>query len=103
MSRKAGVMIALALLAAAAGWLVLTDIRLKRGFERITAGEQKANVVTSIGEPHDVVPCSTFRSNPMPACVEEYTYLSLLSFTDVWTVDFDVQGYVVGKYRYRSP
>ena len=101
--RKAVTTAAAAVVLAAILWLVGTDFRLKKEFRQIAIGDPKNEVTASIGRPRYVVRCASYGGNPLPGCVEEYAYLSLLSFTDVWTVDFDDNDRVIRKYRYRSP
>jgi hypothetical protein len=84
-------------------WLVIADQMLKSGFARIALGMTQSQVVGILGAPHAVEVCNTFGGTPAPRCAKELSYLSWLSFTDVWTVRFDKRGLVLGAVRYRSP
>ena len=81
---------------------VVYHLKLKSDFSRIVRGESQADVKQALGEPHDVVKCGNFGGYP-PGCDKQFSYLSAITFWDVWTVSFDSSGHVVGKYRYRSP
>jgi hypothetical protein len=83
--------------------LVVYDQKLKSNFNHIVMGESQAEVKHALGEPHGVVECGTFGGSPPPGCDEEFSYVSALTFWDVWTVSFDTGGHVVRKLRYRSP
>jgi hypothetical protein len=83
--------------------LVIRDLQLKSEFGYLKLGASRADVVQALGEPHAVVRCGQFGGNPPPDCVKEFSYLSILSFTDVWIVSFDANDAVVRKLRYRSP
>jgi len=87
------------------GWLLCVDYSLKAGFHKV--GFVKAKIgskafwkalglrsADTLGHVGQEIPSS---------CVKEYSYLSLLSFIDVWTVGFDDTKRIVWKYRYTSP
>jgi hypothetical protein len=81
---------------------VVYHLKLKSDFSRIERGESQADVKQTLGEPHDIVKCGSFGGYPA-GCDKQFSYLSAITFWDVWTVSFDSSGHVVGKDRYRSP
>ena len=89
------------------GWLVCVDSFLKAGFRRLDAGQSREQVESILGKPSDIEECGHFGGKvgrEIPSnCVYEYSYVSLLSFTDLWAVGFDDTERVVWTYRYRSP
>lgn len=84
-------------------WIVDHHFRLKSGFASIEHGDTESRVELVLGEPYEVIKCGQFGGIPAAGCVKEFSYLSLLAFTDVWVVDFDANDRVIGKLRYRSP
>jgi len=89
------------------GWLLYVDRSLKDGFDKVDVGHNREQVESILGKPSGIEECGHFggkNSQTIPAgCVKEYSYLSLLSFVEVWTVGFDDAQRVVSKYRYTSP
>ena len=83
--------------------LVIPDQQLKSGFANIKLGASQSEVVDMLGEPHAIVQCGRFGGRPPPACVTEFSYLSIIIFVDVWIVSFDASERVVRKLSYRSP
>jgi hypothetical protein len=95
----ATVLVPLALVA----WVIIQHLRLKSGFSGIEHGTSQAEVVQALGEPNSVVKCGSLGGPPPLDCVKEFSYLSILAFTDVWVVSFDANDKAVRKLRYRSP
>jgi hypothetical protein len=87
--------------------LVIPDQQLKSGFANIKLGASQSEVVDILGAPHAIVQCGVqcgrFGGRPPPACVKEFSYLSIIIFVDVWIVSFDASERVVRKLSYRSP
>jgi hypothetical protein len=85
-------------------WLIICHVHLKSGFAHIEHGTPAAEVVQTLGEPNGIFfECGHFGGKPPAGCVREFSYLSILAFTDVWVVSFDANDQAVRKYRYRSP
>jgi hypothetical protein len=84
-------------------WIIGYHLHLKSGFAAIEHGDTQRRVEQLLGEPHDVIGCGQFGGAPPTGCAKGFSYLSLLAFTDVWVIDFDAEGRVVRKLRYRSP
>src|SRR5580704_12447124 len=78
-------------------WIVGHHFRLKSGFASIKHGDPQSRVEQVLGEPHDVIKCGQFGGAPPVGCVKGFSYLSILTFTDVWVIDFDATGSVVRK------
>jgi hypothetical protein len=64
-------------------WAIIYHLRLKSGFTGIERGISQAEVVKALGEPSSVVKCGWWGGNPPVGCVKEFSYLSILAFTDV--------------------
>jgi hypothetical protein len=84
-------------------WLIISHLSLKSGFASIEHGASQAEVVRDLGEPNSIVRCGSFGGHPPAGCVKEFSYLSILAFTDVWVVSFDSDDRAIRKLRYRSP
>ena len=84
-------------------WVVIQHLRLKSSFAGIEHGTSAAEVVQTLGEPNGIFECGHFGGKPPAGCVNEFSYLSIVAFTDVWVVSFDANDQAVRKYRYRSP
>jgi hypothetical protein len=97
------VLLAVGLPAAVLGSLVIGDQRLKSGFDRIATGTSRAEVTKILGDPHAVVECASFGGKTPAGCTKEFSYVSLVTFWDVWVPSFDANDRVVRKLRYKSP
>ena len=83
--------------------LLIRDQGLKSAFNEIVMGESQEIVVQKLGQPYAVVECGQFGGTPPVGCAKEFSYVSVLTFWDVWAVSFDASDRVVRKLRYRSP
>ncbi len=95
--------LAVGLPTAVLGSLVISDQRLKSGFDRIATGASQAEVTKILGDPYAVVECASFGGKPPAGCTREFSYVSLVTFWDVWVLSFDENDRVVRKLRYKSP
>ena len=89
--------------AALLAWLAIGHQQLTSGFNRVALGETQTEVLRTLGEPHGVVECGSFGGTPSADCDREFSYISALTFWDVWVVSFDASNRVIRKLRYRSP
>jgi len=94
---------ALALMFAAAAWLLVYERMLRSHFDAVNESATQTDVVQILGSPNNTGMCRRFGGDPIPSCVEEFAYLSLLSFSEVWTISFDDQKRVIRKTHYKSP
>lgn len=81
------------------GRLVYVDYSVKTGFQKLNVSQTRDQVEGALGKPSGHEECGRFGGTvgqEIPStCVDEYSYLSLLSFADVWTVGFDDKKRVV--------
>jgi hypothetical protein len=84
-------------------WVIIYHLRLKSRFAGIEHGISQAEVVQALGEPNGIFKCGSWGGDPPVGCVKEFSYLSILAFTDVWVVSFDANDKAIRKLRYRSP
>jgi hypothetical protein len=89
-------LVPLALLA----WIVIHHLLLKSGFAGIAHGASRAEVVRALGEPNSVSECGKWGGNPPAGCVQEFAYLSILAFPEVWVVSFDADDKAMRTLRY---
>ena len=85
------------------GALAISDQRLKSGFDHIAPGASQAEVIQILGSPHAVVECASFGGKPPAGCTKEFSYVSAVTFWDVWVLSFDGSDHVIRKLRYKSP
>lgn len=95
--------LAIGSLAAVIGALAIGDQRLKSGFDHIAPGASQADVIQILGSPHAVVACASFGGKPPTGCAQEFSYVSAVTFWDVWVLSFDASDHVIRKLRYKSP
>jgi len=84
-------------------WVIGRYMNLNAGFARIERGNSPADVIRIMGEPNNVAECGRSGGTPAPGCVKEFSYLSVLVFTDLWVVSFDADDKVLRKARLSSP
>jgi hypothetical protein len=95
--------LAMGLPIAVLGSLIMSDQRLKSGFNQIATGASQAEVIQILGDPHVVIDCAYFGGKPPDGCTKEFSYVSAVTFWDVWALSFDANDRVIRKVRYKSP
>ena len=91
------------------GWAFWRDNRLTRGFDKITDGATRQDVVRLMGTPKKVEKCGDFLA-PVPQseinlCASEYLYAATFApYTpQYYIVRFDGSGQVISKIPLSSP
>jgi hypothetical protein len=95
--------LAMGLPIAVLGSLIVSDQRLKSGFDQIATGASQAEVIQILGDPRAVVGCASFGGKPLAGCTKEFSYVSAATFWDVWVLSFNANDRVIRKLRYKSP
>jgi hypothetical protein len=78
------------------------DSLLERRFQSVTEGMSEPEVLSVLGKPHSIEPCTGVVGYPHD-CSREYVYFGYMPTITSWGVFLNERGTVVGKYRFESP
>jgi hypothetical protein len=102
------VLISLVVLAVAIAYVVRRNTVLQTGFDQVTKGESRADVVRRMGSPSSerdgCQDAATWLGEPAATavCKKELRYEAIV-LPKYWTVGFDAEDRAIAKYEYVSP